>query len=211
MTLEDKIGQMAQVDINELVEDDPNEDGKRRLAEAKVKSVIGEHGVGSVLNYIQGRPFTPQEMRQAAMYIQEVAKNYSRPPVIWGLDSVHGANYVHGATVSPQPINIAATFNTSVAYAAGQLSSRDTRAVGINWLFAPLMGLAIEPMWSRAYETFGEDPLLVAEMGAKFIAGIQKDPKDGGIPSTAAACAPAARRRTRPSAGASRARCTRKA
>lgn len=189
MTLEDKIGQMAQVDINELVEDDPNEEGKLRLSEEKVQRVIGEHGVGSVLNVILGRPFTPTEFREAAVYIQQVAKNYSRPPVIWGLDSVHGANYVRGATLTPQPINIAATFNISVASRAGFLSSRDTRAVGINWLFAPLMGLSIEPMWSRVYETFGEDPLLVAKMGSQFIAGIQADAQDGGIPSKAAACA----------------------
>jgi len=189
MTLSDKIGQMAQIDINEMTEDDPLEPGKKRLDMARVKTVIGENGVGSVLNYIQGRPFTPKEMREATMLIQEVAKNFSRPPVIWGLDSVHGANYVHGAILSPQPINIAATFNTSVSYAAGQLASRDTRAVGINWLFSPLMGLAIEPFWSRIYETFGEDPLVVAAMGSNMIAGIQTDLQDGGIPSKAAACA----------------------
>jgi beta-glucosidase len=190
MSVNDKIGQMAQVDINVLCEDDPNESGKRRLSDERVRTVIGENGVGSVLNYIQGRPFTPHEMRQATIQIQEVAKNYSRPPVIWGLDSVHGANYVHGAVVTPQPINIAATFNTSFAYAAGQLSSRDTRAVGINWLFAPLMGIAIEPRWSRVYETFGEDPTVVALMGAQFIAGIQERSRESNsTPSAAAACA----------------------
>jgi len=188
MTLEDKIGQMAQIDINDLCEDDPHEAGKKRLAYEKVRTTIGERGVGSVLNYIQGRPFTPQEWRQAVITIQSVAKNYSRPPVIWGLDSVHGANYVHGAIMSPQPINLAATFNTTMSYLAGKLSSRDTRAVGINWLFAPLLGIAIEPRWSRVYETFGEDPFVVTEMAANFIAGIQEDSGEG-IPSKAAACA----------------------
>ena len=188
MTLQDKIGQMAQIDINELCEEDPSEPDKMRLSPEKVESTIGNHGVGSVLNYVQGRPWTPIEMRQAVVYIQEVARNYSRPPVIWGLDSVHGANYVHGATVTPQPINLAATFNTSLAFAAGQLASRDTRAVGINWLFSPLMGLSLSPFWSRIYETFGEDPWLVSQMGAQMIAGIQHV-GDGGIPSKAAACA----------------------
>jgi beta-glucosidase len=189
MTLTDKIAQMAQVDINDLCEDDPNEEGKRRLSEEKVRTVIGEHGVGSVLNYIQGRPFTPKELREAVMYIQTVAKNYSRPPVIYGLDSVHGANYVHGAVISPQPINLAATFNTTVAKMAGSLAARDTRAVGINWLFSPLIGISIEPMWSRVYETFGEDPLVVGAMAQNMIEGIQLDAKDGGIPSKGAACA----------------------
>lgn len=187
MTLQEKISQMAQIDVNELCEEDPNEPGKMRLSLEKVQATIGIHGVGSVLNYVQGRPWTPTEMRQGVILIQEVARNYSRPPVIWGLDSVHGANYVHGAVVTPQPINIAATFNTSVAFAAGQLASRDTRAVGINWLFSPLMGLSLSPSWSRIYETFGEDPLLVAQMGAQMIAGIQHVGE--GIPSKAAACA----------------------
>jgi beta-glucosidase len=190
MSVNDKIGQMAQVDINVLCEDDPNESGKRRLSDEKLRTALGENGVGSVLNYIQGRPFTPREIRHAVIQIQAVVKNYSRPPVIWGLDSVHGANYVHGAVVTPQPINIAATFNTSFAYAAGKLSSRDTRAVGINWLFAPLMGIAIEPRWSRVYETFGEDPTVVALMGAQFIAGIQQVSQEtNSTPSAAAACA----------------------
>ncbi|CAB9516028.1 Lysosomal beta glucosidase [Seminavis robusta] len=192
MSLNEKIGQMAQVDINQLCEDNPNEPGTKRLSEEKVRTVIGEHATGSVLNYIQsGRPLTPTEMRKAAIYIQAVAKNYSRPPVIWGLDSVHGANYVHGAVTTPQPINLAATFNKTVAYAAGKLSAKDTRAVGINWLFAPLMGIAIEPKWARVYETFGEDPFLVSEMGAQFIAGIQEKDTHAGnsTPSIAAACA----------------------
>ena len=82
MTIKDKIGQMSQIDIPQLCEDDPTEPGKKRLSLSKVRTVIGEHGVGSVLNKFLGTPLTPQEYRQAAILIQEVAKNYSRPPVI---------------------------------------------------------------------------------------------------------------------------------
>ena len=130
----------------------------------------------------------PSDTARTMIRIHEIAANYSRPPVIWGLDSVHGANYVHGAIVTPQPINLAATFNVSMAHQAGQLASRDTRAAGINWLFSPILGLALEPKWSRVYETFGEDPKVVSEMGHHMIAGIQ-DVQEGSVPSRAAACA----------------------
>lgn len=190
MTISDKIAQMSQIDIPQLCEDDPNEEGKVRLSLDKVQTVIGEHGVGSVLNKFLGKkPFTPQEYREAAMLLQEVAKNYSRPPVIWGLDSVHGAAFLKGAVITPQPLNLAATFNLSSLYYAGALASRDTRALGIQWLFAPILGLALHPRWSRVYETFGECPLVVSKMGANFIRGIQDVTQDGGIPSKAAACA----------------------
>ena len=150
-------------------------------------------GVGSVLNNMVGYPWEAADYRRVLVMIDQVTTKYSRPPVIWGLDSIHGANYVHGATLTPQPISMAATFNRTVAFRAGMLASRDTRAAGINWLFAPLLGIAIQPQWSRVYETFGEDPYLVGQMASAMIDGIQHQPDannhDNGIPSRAAACA----------------------
>jgi beta-glucosidase len=180
MTLQDKIGQMSQIDINMLLEDDGGQNGgKKRLQLDQVKRYIGEMGIGSVLNTAAATAgenvvyWTALDYRRAMIQINQVAKEYQRPPVIWGLDSVHGANYIHGAVVTPQPINIAATFNRTVAYQAGVLASRDTRAAGINWLFSPLLGLALEPLWSRVYETYGEDMLVVSEMARYTVAGIQ--------------------------------------
>ena len=120
------------------------------------------------------------------MSINKVAK----VPVIWGLDSVHGANYVLDAILTPQQINLASTFNESVAYRAGTLASKDTRAAGITWLFSPILGLALNPAWSRVYETMGEDPHLASVMGAELIKGIQAPDTDKRVvPSRAAACA----------------------
>jgi len=182
MTLDDKIGQMSQIDLNALWKD--GQPGQ--IDDDKLTHYFGELGIGSLLNTAD--KWDARQYRQVMMRIQEIAANYSRPPVIWGLDSVHGANYVYGAIVTPQPINLAATFNVTMAHRAGQLASRDTRAAGINWLFSPILGLALEPKWSRVYETFGEDPKLVSEMGHHMIAGIQ-DVEDGTVPSRAAACA----------------------
>ena len=104
-----KIGQMAQVDINALVDSTTKE-----LRQDLVDHYIGELGIGSVLNCVQyddGRPaWYLQDYRKAIVSIQETALKYKRPPVIWGLDSVHGANYIYGSVVTPQPLNLAATF-----------------------------------------------------------------------------------------------------
>lgn len=187
MSVEDKIGQMSQIDINVLLGEDGA--GGKRIDPQVVEKWIGKAGIGSVLNTVSV-PWTAEQYRSAAMLIQQTAEDYHRPPVIWGLDSVHGANYVHGAIVSPQPINLAATFNLTTAEQAGRLASRDTRAAGINWLFSPLLGIAIEPKWSRVYETFGEDPHLVGEMAQAMTDGIQAPDEDPtAIPSAAAACA----------------------
>uniref|UniRef100_A0A7S3KWD8 beta-glucosidase n=1 Tax=Amphora coffeiformis TaxID=265554 RepID=A0A7S3KWD8_9STRA len=186
MSLEEQIGQMSQIDIAMLLEDGNN--GGKRLNIDQVKHFIGELGVGSVLNTVPV-PWSAGDYRQAAVQIQEIAKEYKRPPVIWGLDSVHGANYVYGANWTPQPINLAASFNTTTARQAGALASRDTRAAGISWLFSPLLGIALQPYWSRVYETFGEDPLVVGRFAAAMIEGIQAaDPNPEAIPSRAAAC-----------------------
>jgi beta-glucosidase len=212
MSLDDLIGQMSQIDLNMLLEDIPTEstdnvnqaeavkieienenDSKpptgKRLNTTKVEYYIGRLGIGSVLNNVVNRHWNASQYRQALVEIQRVAAEHSRPPVLYGLDSVHGANYVHGATVTPQPVNIAATFNATIAYRAGKLASRDTRAAGISWLFSPLVGIAMEPRWSRVYETFGEDPHLVGQMAQAMVQGIQVPDTAGVVPSRAAACA----------------------
>jgi beta-glucosidase len=190
MTIEEKIGQMSQIDINMIIEDDSEGNGKKRLNVAAAELYLGERGIGSVLNLVSGASWTAQDFRQVAVQLKEISDRYNRPPVIWGLDSVHGANYILGASIPPQPINMAATFNLTVPYQAGIIASRDTRAAGITWLFSPLLGIALEPRWSRVYETFGEDPTMVGLMAAQMIAGIQKpDSNPLAIPSRAAACA----------------------
>ena len=73
---------------------------------------------------------------------QRVAAELGEPPILFGLDSVHGAGYVQGATVYPQQLNIGATFNRTAAFEFGRLASKDTRAAGVPWLFSPILGIA---------------------------------------------------------------------
>ena len=182
-----QIGQMVQMDVSMLLTTtEPIQFDQDLLDE-----YIGERGVGSVLNnhYL----WKAADYRREVIRMQQTAQKYNRPPVIWGLDSVHGANYVLDAVVTPQPINLAASFNKTLAFEAGKLASRDTRRAGIPWLFSPLLGLSWNPFWSRVYETFGEDPLLVGDMAESMIQGIQllNDDEDikGLLPSRAAASA----------------------
>lgn len=109
-------------------------------------------------------------------------------PILYGIDSIHGASYVFGATLFPHAINLAASFNTELAYISGSITAKDTRAAGIPWLFSPVLGLALQPLWARFEETFGEDPYLAAQMGASIVKGIQIFSNDNGIPNRAAAC-----------------------
>jgi beta-glucosidase len=185
-----QVGQMAQLDINMLLTDDHKE-----LRQDLLDHYIGTLGVGSVLN--NQNKFEPlwkmEDFRAAVLQVQATAEKFGRPPVIWGLDSVHGANYLYDTIITPQPINLAASFNSSLAYQAGWWASRDTRRAGIPWLFSPLLGLSWNPFWSRVYETFGEDPVLVGEMALAMTQGIQTAVGPNGdnstiIPSRAAAC-----------------------
>ena len=190
MSLATKIGQMSQIDIAKIIQ--KNDDGTIVPLRDKIRYYFGELAIGSVLNCpnTDGPQWNATQYREVVVAIRNVTDVYGLPPVIWGLDSVHGANYVHGAIVTPQQINLAATFNTTVAWQAGRLASKDTRAAGITWLFSPILGLALQPSWSRVYETFGEDPVVVSEMGAQLIRGIQApDDDEDVVPRRAAACA----------------------
>ncbi|KAL7571385.1 hypothetical protein ACA910_007692 [Epithemia clementina (nom. ined.)] len=212
MTLEDKIGQMSQMEINMLMQDDPDSNNnnnntttkKKRLDWDKANLYIGTMGIGSVLNAVGGspnhgaQPWSSADYRQWSIQLQQIAKDHGRPPVIWGLDSVHGANYLRDATWTPSPLNLAATFNRTQAALAGQWASQDTRAAGIHWLFSPLLGLAWVSSFARVYETFGEDPYLVGLMATAMIQGIERIDDSNNknnatsssvVPNRAAACA----------------------
>ena len=111
MSLAEQIGQMSQIEINMLLEDDGK--GGKRLDTKAMERFIGEMAIGSVLNSVGSIQWSARQYREAAIALNQVAARYHRPPVIWGLDSVHGANYIKNAILTPQPISIAATWNTT--------------------------------------------------------------------------------------------------
>ena len=100
-------------------------------------------------------------------------------PVIYGLDTVHGANYVAGATIFPQPLGMAATWDSELMLDAAAIAAAETRSVGVPWNFSPVLDVGRQPLWPRLYETFGEDPYLATVMGAARSAAIR-----GTIPAS---------------------------
>ena len=114
------------------------------------------------------------------------AKSRLKIPVIYGVDAIHGVNYTQNAVLFPQAINMAATFNPELSFKKGEITARELRASGLQWNFSPVMDLGRQPLWSRLWETYGEDVHLATILGTSYIKGHQGD--DFSAPNKAATC-----------------------
>lgn len=189
MTLAEKAGQMTQLTLQYISSGEEGVDSEHELDMDRVREVIVDKHVGSVLNTYNAA-FTPEYWREEVVGpIQRVAMEETRLgiPIIYGIDSVHGANYVKGATLFPQNLTLGATFNTELSREAGRHTAIDTRACGLPWNFSPVADLGRQPLWSRIFETFGEDPMHAGAMAAANIEGQQGD--DLSSYRSVAACA----------------------
>lgn len=171
MTVEEKVGQMTQVAVDVVTASGVGRTHK--LDAAKLQNALHKYKVGSILN-VNGEAYTVEHWHEVINAIQDsAAKTRLKIPVIYGIDSVHGANYTHDAVLFPQSYGLAATFNPSLAERAGVISAYQTRASGIPWNFFPLQDIGRNPVWPRMWESFGEDPLLASRMGAAYVKGMQ--------------------------------------
>src|SRR5687768_4734443 len=170
MTLEEKVGQMTQLTIEMIVS---GRDQAVKIDPAKLEKAIVKYGVGSILN-VSDQALTIDRWHEIIGEIQAAAKKTRlRIPVIYGIDSIHGANYVQNATLFPQEIGMAATFNPELMKRAAEITAFETRAAGIPWSFSPVLDLGRDPRWPRFWETFGEDPYLAKVMGVAFVRGLE--------------------------------------
>src|SRR5713101_847934 len=171
MTLEEKIGQMTQLTINMI---STGQDQDIQIDPVKLDKAIVRYGVGSILN-VADQALTPDRWHEIIRQIQETATKKTRLgiPVIYGIDSIHGANYVQGATLFPQEIGMAATWNPELMKRGSEIAAMETRAAGIPWSFSPVLDIGRQPLWPRFYETFGEDPYLAKVMGVAFVRGLE--------------------------------------
>jgi beta-glucosidase len=186
MTLEEKVGQMTQVTLEVVSLKNAAPNVPHQLDAAKLQAAIQKYHVGSILN-VTGRAYTLDHWHEVINSIQdESAKTRLKIPVLYGIDSIHGANYIIGATLFPQAIATAATWNPEIAARAGEISAFQTRAAGIPWTFYPVMDIGRQPLWSRFWETYGEDVMLATAMGKSYIHGLQGN--DVGSPDKVAAC-----------------------
>ena len=171
MTLEEKVGQMTQLQIGMVAD---GNDQNIKISPAKLEKAIVKYGVGSILN-VADQALTIDHWHDFIRQIQEAATKKTRLgiPVIYGIDSIHGANYVQGATLFPQEIGMAATFNPELMKRAAEITAIETRAAGIPWSFSPVLDLGRNPLWPRFWETFGEDPYVAKVMGLAFVRGLE--------------------------------------
>jgi len=170
MTLEEKVGQMTQLTLGMIVS---GSDQDVRVDPAKLDKAIGKYGVGSILN-VADQALTVDKWHEIIGQIQDASKKTRLAiPVLYGIDSIHGATYVRGSTMFPQEIGMAATFNPELMKRAAEITAIETRAAAIPWSFSPVLDLGRNPLWPRFWETFGEDPYLAKVMGVAFVRGLE--------------------------------------
>ncbi|MES2447958.1 MAG: glycoside hydrolase family 3 N-terminal domain-containing protein [Bacteroidota bacterium] len=182
MTLEEKVGQMAQITLDVIGKgkDRFSSDEPFTLDEQAMQKALVQYKLGSVLNASNNRARTPQHWLEVITKIQKVAmSNKNAIPVIYGIDAIHGETYTAGATMFPQQIGQAATFNRELVYKGAEITAYETRASSIPWAFSPLLDLGADPRFPRQWESFGEDPYLITELGKQMVYGFQG--KDNNI------------------------------
>ena len=171
MTLEEKVGQMTQLAIGMI---STGRDQTIQIDPAKLDKAMVRYGVGSILN-VSEQALTADRWHEIINQIQDSAIKKTRLgiPMIYGIDSIHGANYVQGSTLFPQEIGMAATWNPELMKRGSEIAAMETRAAGIPWSFSPVLDIGRQPVWPRFYETFGEDPYLAKVMGVAFVRGLE--------------------------------------
>jgi beta-glucosidase len=169
MTLEEKVGQMAQVSIESL---GTTKDQAFTFSD-KMKDAVVNYKIGSILN-TPGLQ-TATDWNRIITEIQQTALQTKRKiPVLYGLDDIHGVNFVAGATLFPQQIAQAASWNRQLVFNAGVITAYEGRAAGVPWTFSPVLDLGTNPVWPRIWEGFGEDPFLTSELGVQFVKAVQE-------------------------------------
>ncbi len=163
MTLDEKIGQMNQLNV----------DGGK-LPDA-LREAIAAGRVGSVLNAV-GADLVNE--------LQRIAVEESRLgiPLLAGRDVIHGFK-----TVFPIPLGQAASWNPDRVREAARIAAAEAAAAGVNWTFAPMIDITRDPRWGRIAESPGEDPHLASVLAVAMVEGFQGE--DLAALDTIAACA----------------------
>lgn len=162
MTLEEKIGQMTQAEIDKL---------------GSVEE-ISELALGSLLNGGDADPPDGNTVRAWARMYDEAQRAALRSrlgiPLLYGVDAVHGHSNVVGAVIFPHNIGLGCTRNPALVEEIAHVTAKEMRATGLHWTFAPTVAVARDERWGRTYESFSEDPWLVAEFASAAVRGFQR-------------------------------------
>lgn len=165
MTVEQKVGQMIQPEIQQVTPDE-----------------VRDYHIGSVLN---GGGSVPGNNRYAkAQDWVALADSFWHAsmddregrlpiPVMWGTDAVHGVGNVVGATLFPHNIALGAANNPELIRKIGEVTAREIATIGLDWDFSPTVAVARDDRWGRTYESYSEDPELVRAYSGKMVEGLQ--------------------------------------
>lgn len=177
MTLKEKVGQMLNIGLPSILKGDYWEErDSAAFDDGKFQKFIVDYSIGSIHNTPQYLAST-DEWFQIVKKIQDEAIENTRLgiPVLYGIDNIHGANYIKGSVLFPHQIALAATWNREISEENGRITSYESRAASLPWNFNPNIDVAMNPLWGRISESFGEDPYLIAEMGAAYLQGSQSE------------------------------------
>ncbi|GLK50009.1 1,4-beta-D-glucan glucohydrolase [Brevundimonas intermedia] len=165
MAMEDKVGQLIQVDIASITPKD--------LETYKFGSVL--NGGNSAPNNDEYAPPAEWLALFDAFYDASMKRSDDRPkiPVIWGTDAVHGHNNIVGATLFPHNIGLGAARNPDLIEQIGAATALETSATGLDWSFAPTVAVVQDDRWGRTYESYSEDPAVVASYAGRMVQGLQ--------------------------------------
>ncbi len=179
LTIEEKIGQMTQINNSAVVTNANWGAGSDLSIEIKIDTVklgtiLKKYHVGSFLN---GIAVPAETWYQFYKDLQEYNMKVSRLkiPIIYGVDHMHGPNYLEGSTIFPHALNTAATYNNQFPADMAYVTAIETADIGHQWLFAPVLDIARTPLWGRYYETLGESPYVSSTMGSIYLKGIQEN------------------------------------
>jgi beta-glucosidase len=193
LTLEQKVGQMTQIDLGVIAVGSPcGLQQPQTLDQEKLRIAIEKYHIGSVLNVGCGSgTIALDRWQEIHKGITKASIQYSSThiPILFGIDAIHGVNYTIGGTLFPQQIGQAATWNPDLVLKGAEITALECRISGIPWNFSPVLDLGRQPLWSRFFETYGEDVYLAKTMTTASIRGYQgKHPELGIDDRHVAAC-----------------------
>lgn len=155
MTLEEKVGQMMQLDARG----------------GDLEDLIVNKHVGSILHT------SPEDLSRAAKTVNE--KTRLGIPLIIGDDCIHGYSFWPGATIFPSQLGMAVSWDPDKVKVAGRATAEEVSCTGVHWTFSPVLCIARDTRWGRVDETFGEDPMLIGELASAMVEGYQGGAKAG--------------------------------
>lgn len=176
LSLEEKIGQMCQfVGIEHArnatrksggpANDDDTHGFYPGMSIRDLETEVRSGRIGSFLHVT-----TAEEANRLQQLAQE---SRWKIPLLIGIDAIHGNGLVAGSTIYPTPLSLASAFDPGLVENVARQTAAEMRVSGMHWTFSPNLEISRDPRWGRTGETFGEDPLLVGQLGAAMVRGYE--------------------------------------